>query len=578
MYHKKTGVATTFSRLKGRNFILGKTRFQKLGKILKNFGKFLKKLGKFFKKFTKFLRFAEAKLKSREVLKAKLGSKAKPCYTLHFFEYKIKCAMLKNAMFFILAVLSLSGCTNYSRPEKIALQKSGSPYPPPIAKDTQTETFVAQNSNRIVADASENFWLRFEISPAQEKTILDLGTELVDEARLFVPESGEWLLYDKTGKTVPHSQKRVQGIRCALEIPAEQSEFLLQIKNSDPTALNLRLFSQRDFFLQTMKLNFLHGMSMALFLISICAQIIIWVFRKNKNSPFILATTIFFFIYQLCMKGIAPAFFWNQFAQGKFFLHITYIVAAFGFATILALTLKCIRTESHFAIRKQVNAALIGFALLFAIMFSISPNFDFVYRLSICVLIAGLLFETIVIAHGIKNHSADFSILAPWCVFYIFLIFRQTFHLVRKSRGHFLLSAIFENDYYFSYDVAFLAVNVAYFFILIRSLKRRVANQRDEKREAKRASVPQENAPRTLEEILFECGLSPREIEVAQMLYSRQSSRKEISSKLNISMNTVATHIKHIFEKCGVNSRISFYKFVNEKITQKSDNYPPPIT
>ena len=110
---------------------MGKALFQKLGKILKNFGKFLKKLGKFFKKFTKFLRFAEAKLKSREVLKAKLGSKAKPCYTLLFFEYKIKCAMLKNAMFFILAVFSLSGCTNYSRPEKIALQKSDSPYPPP---------------------------------------------------------------------------------------------------------------------------------------------------------------------------------------------------------------------------------------------------------------------------------------------------------------------------------------------------------------------------------------------------------------------------------------------------------------
>lgn len=407
--------------------------------------------------------------------------------------------------------------------------------------------------------------MRLEIPSASEKTVLDLGPELVDEARLFVSNRGEWTLHDQTGKIVPNGQKKIQGLRCALEIPARQSEVLLQIKNSDAIALSLRIFSQSEFFLQTMKLNFLHGISIAIFLISICAQILIWIFRKPKSSPFILAVTILFFVYQLCMKGIAPTLIWNRFAQAKFFLHLTYIVATFGFATILMLTLRCINSETRFSIRKQINSALIGCAILFAVMFSLSPNFDFVYRLSICVLVAGLIFEIAIIALGMKKQNADFSILAPWCAFYVFLIFRQIFHLARKSKEYFLLSAIMENDYYFSYDAAFLAVNIGYLFILVRRFTKR--GEIPNREEHEENVLPQESKPRSLEEVLSQYGLSRREIEVAELLYSKQSSTKEIASTLNISMNTVATHIKHIFEKCGVNSRISFYKLVNERIT-----------
>lgn len=471
--------------------------------------------------------------------------------------------MLKNAMLFILAVFSLSGCVNYSRPKNVAVKNSTSNYPPPI--DARAEGFVAQESDHIVANSVENFWVRLEIPSAPEKTILDLGPELVDEAWLFVRSQGEWIFHDRTGKTVPNGQKKIQGIRCALEIPARQGEVLLHIKNSDATALSLRIFSQSEFFLQTMKLNFLHGFSIAVFLVSISAQILIWIFRRKKGSPFVLAVTIMFFVYQLCMKGIAPTLLWNPLAQAKFFLRLTYIVATFGFATILMLTLRCTNAETRFSIRRQVNSALVGCALLFALMFSFSPNFDFVYRLSICVLVAGLIFEIAIIALGAKNQNADFSILTPWCAFYVFLIFRQVFHLVRKSKEYFLLSALMENDYYFSYDAAFLAVNIGYVIILARRLARRDGTPILEKR--KENAPPQESAPRSLEEILLECGLSRREIEVAELLYSKQSSTKEIASQLNISMNTVATHIKHIFEKCGVNSRISFYKLVSEKIT-----------
>lgn len=474
--------------------------------------------------------------------------------------------MLKTAMLFIFAVFSLSGCANCIRPNSVAVRNSDSAIPPPIVFSTgaHDDGFIAQESNYIVGNPSEQFWVRIEIPSAQEKLILDLGPELVDEARLFVFNRGEWTLHDKTGKIVPNDQKNIQGLRCALEIPERQDNVFIQIHNSDTIALSLRLFSQGDFFLQTTKCNLLHGMSIALFLISMCAQIFIWRFRKLKSSPFIFAITILIFIYQLCMKGIAPALLWNPFARMALFLHLTYIVATFGFVIMLMLTFRCIHSETRFAIRRQINSAFIGCAILFAILFSFSPDFNFVYRLSICVLIAGLIFEIIIIALGVKKRNADFSVLIPWCAFYAFLIVRQVFHLARKSKSYFLISAIMENDYYFSYDAAFLAVNIGYVFILARECARR-GEIRDWKKHAENVE-PQISELIPLQEILSKCGLSRREVEVAQLLYSSQSSTKEIALSLNISTNTVATHIKHIFEKCGVNSRISFYKLINKKI------------
>ena len=471
----------------------------------------------------------------------------------------------------MLIVFSLCGCADYTRPKSLAVSKSNSC--PPICTAGE---FIPQSSNRFVGNFSQYLWCLLEITSAEENLVLDLGPELVDEAWLFIKSNGGWTLHDQAGKTVLNSQKKIQGVRCALEIPARKSEVLLRIKNSDTAAMVFRLFSQRDYFLQTTRFNLVHGMSIAMFLTSMCMQILIWVFRKPRNALFILAVTIFFFIYQLCMKGIGPALLWNSLSGAGFFLHLSYIVATFGFVTILLLAFRCLNLETQFSINNQINSSFIGCAILFAIMFSISPNFDFVYRLSICVLIAGLVFEIIVIAFGARKRKYDFSILIPWCVFYVFLIFRQGFHLVRKSKDYFFLSAIMDNDYYFSYDINFLIVNILYLFIIARRVSYRVATQNPACKEivvegAK--EIPQENAiregsaPQSIEKILAQYGLTPREIEVAQMLCSNENSTKAISSELHISVNTTATHIKHIFEKCNVKSKFALYKLVHGEVT-----------
>ncbi|MDE7292219.1 MAG: hypothetical protein K2N58_09255 [Treponemataceae bacterium] len=55
--------------------------------------------------------------------------------------------MLKNAMLFILAVFSLSGCVNYGRPKNVAVKNSASNYPPP-------SIFRRKNSSRRIQTKS----------------------------------------------------------------------------------------------------------------------------------------------------------------------------------------------------------------------------------------------------------------------------------------------------------------------------------------------------------------------------------------------------------------------------------------
>jgi DNA-binding CsgD family transcriptional regulator len=60
--------------------------------------------------------------------------------------------------------------------------------------------------------------------------------------------------------------------------------------------------------------------------------------------------------------------------------------------------------------------------------------------------------------------------------------------------------------------------------------------------------------------------LTPREKEILQSL-SRGNSFKLIGSELGISLDTVRTHIKHIYDKLHVRSQIeAVSKAINEKL------------
>jgi DNA-binding CsgD family transcriptional regulator len=59
-------------------------------------------------------------------------------------------------------------------------------------------------------------------------------------------------------------------------------------------------------------------------------------------------------------------------------------------------------------------------------------------------------------------------------------------------------------------------------------------------------------------------GLSEREAEVARLV-QRGHSNKDIAEQLNISLNTVKTHMRAVFEKSGVRSRFQLISATHEE-------------
>ncbi len=60
---------------------------------------------------------------------------------------------------------------------------------------------------------------------------------------------------------------------------------------------------------------------------------------------------------------------------------------------------------------------------------------------------------------------------------------------------------------------------------------------------------------------------SPREKEVARLL-AKNKSRSQIARELNISTNTVKTHVSTIYEHFGINSREEMTAIVRQVISE----------
>ena len=68
-------------------------------------------------------------------------------------------------------------------------------------------------------------------------------------------------------------------------------------------------------------------------------------------------------------------------------------------------------------------------------------------------------------------------------------------------------------------------------------------------------------------------GLSPRECEIARLV-GRDLTNKEISAVLEISIWTVATHLRRIFAKLGVHSKAAMVAVISERIVARN-GWPP---
>ncbi len=68
--------------------------------------------------------------------------------------------------------------------------------------------------------------------------------------------------------------------------------------------------------------------------------------------------------------------------------------------------------------------------------------------------------------------------------------------------------------------------------------------------------------------VLRAFGLTPREREVALRLVYDQMVLKDIAAALYITRNTLRTHLRHIYEKCGVRGRDELAALLTRQLGQ----------
>lgn len=289
--------------------------------------------------------------------------------------------------------------------------------------------------------------------------ILDLGPEIVDSAELYVFENDSWKKSGVAGRTVFNSQKSIKSWRCFLEIPEGHffdEYYILKIRNSDSTSCIFRFFTMEQFFEQTELFSFVHIIFLGVMLVTAAALFILFGSLKEKLFLYMGIMTFAFFLYQIAMKGFGCTYIWNVFCQKLFFVRFGYIVCAIGLFFAQILFLENLSYEKKFVVQKILG--LILFVCLISVfLYGFCDDIKIPYIATICFLILGCAFCSVLLGHlFFKRKNIPSFLIFSWVPLFVYIIFRQSLHLLRLKFNVSLLS-VFDNDYYFGYDICFIS-------------------------------------------------------------------------------------------------------------------------
>ena len=303
--------------------------------------------------------------------------------------------------------------------------------------------------------------------------ILDLGPEIVDFAELYVFENGSWKKSGVAGRTVFNSQKSIKSWRVFLEIPKGHffdECYILKIKNSDSTSCTFRFFSIKQFFEQTERFSFVHIIFFVVMLVTAAALFVLFASLKEKLFLYMGIMTFAFFLYQVAMKGFGCTYIWNAFCQKLFFIRFGYIVCAIGLCFSQILFLENLSIEKNI-LCKKILGLILFVCLISVFLYGFCDDIKIPYIATICFLIFGCAFCSVLLVHSFfKRKNIPALLIFSWVPLFVYIIFRQSLHLLRLKFNVSLLS-VFDNDYYFGYDICFVSHILIYgasIFIKVR--------------------------------------------------------------------------------------------------------------
>ena len=305
--------------------------------------------------------------------------------------------------------------------------------------------------------------------------ILDLGPEIMDSAELYVFENGIWKKSGVAGRKIFNSQKSIKSWRTFLEIPEGHffdECYLLKINNSDSTSCTFRFFAIEQFFEQTERFSFIHIIFLAVMFATTAALFVLFASLKEKLFLYLGIMTFAFFLYQVAMKGFGCTYIWNAFCQKLFFVRFGYIVCTVGLCFSQILFLENLSIEKNILCKKILG--LILFVCLISIfLYGFCNDVKIPYIATICFLILGCAFCSVLLVHSVfKRKNIPSLLIFSWVPLFVYIIFRQSWHLLRLKFNVNSLS-VFDNDYYFGYDICFVSHILIYGASIFIKVKQR---------------------------------------------------------------------------------------------------------
>ncbi|MBP5176065.1 MAG: hypothetical protein ILP07_09170 [Treponema sp.] len=315
---------------------------------------------------------------------------------------------------------------------------------------------------------------------------LDLGSEHIDIAELFIMKDGTWEFYGRTGRSLKKSYMSVPSWR--LVIPLDESDLSDGPVHRVRVRMCAYLGAPVSFSLQPARNYNSSNLILATFnfgIIVICFVLIVIIFAIAlvfKDSAYLLLgiTAFLQFLLMLQIKGLGQVFIWNFIAVIPHAPRLTYFMSfavlsmtAVSFCRIVSETMdmKIFRWEMTGIIGTNAIASLL-------VLVAYSPSLAFgIYSVAVIVMSLGLF---VMWFRGRKRpHSDMFYVTYWWIPILILFIYIAISNLLRFSVAIPKETIVLNRDY-FLYDFMLLAMCIPAVRMIIEKTRRKLDVQRRE--------------------------------------------------------------------------------------------------
>lgn len=352
-----------------------------------------------------------------------------------------------------------------------------------FSESDKLNTLDANNTIRTSLGFTKGtFWCQVaesaqsELPPPRTIQIISFGAEAVDSIEVFYksPDDNKYNLYDSTGFAIRNKKKSLVSWRMAIPLSSEafpDGKYLLKIQNSDSTNLTIKFYSPNYFFFQTVIFTIIHSLFILLMLMAGIFLLIQFLIHRDKSLQYLCAMTLSFLLYQLARKGFGPVYIWNFASSLLLFKRIGYLAATSGYLFAMTMIIRSLNGKG-FPFYNLVPKALLLISLICLFLYIFMPDIFVPYVTSLIFLLLGNLYIVALCSYlFLKKNTLHATLIFAWMPLFAYVVFRQTIHLLRIWIDLSKIMIIFDNDYYFGYDICFLINIVLSSLFILNNLK-----------------------------------------------------------------------------------------------------------